>query len=142
MTMESILYFFVLIAVVIVSMVAGFIIRDFTLMRTLLKRIEQARSQPKIDPTVSTTVQSEETTERVCNGMYLSHEIIGDQHFFYDESDHTFICQGVDLAAAAVAYTRNLGKDHVGMFQHRVTQQNYFFLDSEIHESSESAKSA
>ena len=139
--MEIIMDFFVIFAVIVASMIAGYMLRDILLMRTLIKRLEQQAKNVAIEPTASVHQQNQETESQIYNGMNLTHEIIDERHYFYDEADSTFVCQGSTLEDAAVAYSKRQGQDYVGMFSHHESNKQYFFLQGQVHESSEPTKS-
>lgn len=134
--------FFVIFGIIAASIVAGYMLRDFVLVRRIMKRIEQQAQNANTEPSVSVHRQNSESESEIYNGMYLVHEIIDDQHYFYDESDSTFVCQGPSLEAAALAYSKRQGNDYVGMFSHHESNKQYFFLQGQVHESSEPTKSA
>lgn len=139
--MELIMDFFVIFGLVSAGIVAGYMWRDFMLVRGLIKRLEQQAKNATTEPTVSVHQQDQETESQIYNGMNLIHEIIDERHYFYDEADSTFVCQGSTLQDAAVAYSKRQGDDYVGMFSHHESNKQYFFLQGQVHESSESTKS-
>lgn len=139
--MELIMDFFVIFGLVSAGIVAGYMWRDFMLVRGLIKRLEQQAKNATTEPTVSVHQQDQETESQIYNGMNLIHEIIDERHYFYDEADSTFVCQGSTLQDAAVAYSKRQGQDYVGMFSHYESNKQYFFLQGQVHESSEPTKS-
>lgn len=139
--MELIMDFFVIFGLVSAGIVAGYMWRDFMLVRGLIKRLEQQAKNATTEPTVSVHQQDQETESQIYNGMNLIHEIIDERHYFYDEADSTFVCQGSTLQDAAVAYSKRQGDDYVGMFSHHESNKQYFFLQGQVHESSEPTKS-
>lgn len=139
--MELIMDFFVIFGLVSAGIVAGYMWRDFMLVRGLIKRLEQQAKNATTEPTVSVHQQDQETESQIYNGMNLIHEIIDERHYFYDEEDSTFVCQGSTLQDAAVAYSKRQGQDYVGMFSHYESNKQYFFLQGQVHESSEPTKS-
>lgn len=139
--MELIMDFFVIFGLVSAGIVAGYMWRDFMLVRGLIKRLEQQAKNATTEPTVSVHQQDQETESQIYNGMNLIHEIIDERHYFYDEADSTFVCQGSTLQDAAAAYSKRQGDDYVGMFSHYESNKQYFFLQGQVHESSEPTKS-
>lgn len=133
--------FFVIFGLVSAGIVAGYMWRDFMLVRGLIKRLEQQAKNATTEPTVSVHQQDQETESQIYNGMNLIHEIIDERHYFYDEADSTFVCQGSTLQDAAAAYSKRQGDDYVGMFSHYESNKQYFFLQGQVHESSEPTKS-
>ena len=139
--MDLIMDFFVIFGLVSAGIVAGYMWRDFMLARGLIKRLEQQAKNVTTEPTASVHQQNQETESQIYNGMNLIHEIIDERHYFYDEADSTFVCQGSTLQDAAVAYSKRQGQDYVGMFSHHESNKQYFFLQGQVHESSEPTKS-
>lgn len=133
--------FFLIFMIIAASIMAGYMLRDLMLMRGIMKYIEKQEQNANTEPSVSVHRQNSESESEIYNGMYLTHEIIDHEHYFYDESDSTFVCQGSSLETAALAYSKRQGDDYVGMFSHHDSNKQYFFLQGRVHECSESAKS-
>jgi hypothetical protein len=70
-----------------------------------------------------------ETVHR--DGIMLKHEIINQCHYFYHETDNTFVCQGSTLEDAALRFNETI-KDFVGCFVHANDKQVYCFVDGRV----------
>lgn len=65
------------------------------------------------------------------DGIMLKHEIINQCHYFYHETDNTFVCQGSTLEDAALRFNETI-KDFVGCFVHANDKQIYCFVDGRV----------
>jgi hypothetical protein len=64
----------------------------------------------------------------------LIHEINSEIHYFYDERNKQFICQGATLSDAANNYTKIQGIDKLGVFVNLENQKIFCFLNNQCME--------
>ena len=99
---------------------AGFFYANRRIARAAEEIIKNMSAQQK---------QAFQVEERV--GVILNHEIIDGVHYFYRQSDNTFMCQGNSLETAADAYQKREFK-HVGIFKNSLDNKLYFFIDGKV----------
>jgi len=136
--METFLLLAVSMVILIIGIMLGYIWGHTTMITELLRQLDQVESRFESSQESNESVSA---TTVIYNGMNLTHEVIGEQHYFYNSDDSSFVCQGSSLEAAALAYSKRQGNDYVGMFSHYESNKQYFFLQGQVHESSESTES-
>lgn len=112
----------------IVAFFAGYIYRDFLLVKDL------TRVSKQLDETLSNKIKETAPNHpnvTVRDIKKLKHEIHNDVHYFFVEKDDQFICQGPTLIEAAKNYTSAAGKDNLGVFKHLEQNKEYCFVNNE-----------
>jgi hypothetical protein len=122
---EDILIYGILAAV---AFFVGYKYREIVFMAELVKNLEL------LSASLSNSMNSNfsDVGLKVLNIQNLKHEIVGDRHYFYDESDDTFICHGDSLSDAAKAYDKVFGDTLVGRFTSAVDGSRYVIVNGKI----------
>lgn len=112
----------------VIAFGAGYIYRDFLLFKEM-KEVANNMNQ-NLDQKLKKTT-SDDQTLNIKNVNSLKHEIINGVHYFFLESDNTFVCQGITLHEAAINYTLTNGVDILGHFQHPELKKRYCFVNNQ-----------
>jgi hypothetical protein len=115
----------------VIAFGAGYIYRDFLLIKEM-KEIANSLNQ-NVEQKLKKIV-SDDQTLNIKDINSLKHEIISGVHYFFLESDDTFVCQGISLNEAAINYTLKNGSDILGHFQHPELKKSYCFVNKQCME--------
>jgi len=124
----DIIFFIISNLIPVIAFVAGYVYRDFLLIKEMTE-IATSLNQ-NVDQKLKKIVPDDQALN-IKDINSLKHEIINGVHYFFLESDDTFVCQGISLHEAAINYTLKNGSDIIGHFQHPELEKRYCFVNKQ-----------
>ena len=110
------------IIIVVGSFIAGYLYREFILVKDLLKISKNFEKNFVVGP----TPDSPPTTEI----QRLRYETVDGVNYWYNESDNTFVCQGSTFEEAAKHWTLTQGPVAIGFFIDKKTDTVLCFANN------------
>lgn len=111
--------FFTFIVFIFVGFVFGYLYRELVFFKDLLR----------ISKNISKIREAKEDLDDKVKP--LRHEIIGDMHYFYHAKDDNFVCQGLTLTDAAVAFAKITNPEQHAIFKSAEDDKFYVFVNNQ-----------